>query len=164
MPATTARQPGIVPAWLCTPLAVLALTLSSCSDAAGPPRLFSACPCAAAAVCCTSGVCAATEDACPVATAALSSTVRGAWNGYIENFQWASDDSIRISIAVSEDGALSGWARIGQATPPAPAAHPTRPWPVALGAQEPPPAYIPGFDYSAQGVSWQALRLKFMIP
>jgi len=142
-------------------LLLVAAVLTSCS---AQSAAFDACPCAAGAYCCDSGVCATSQDTCAVATAALSSSVRGTWTGYIENFQWSSDDSLRISIAVSEDGTISGHARIGLAMPPNPATDPSVPWPLDSDPQDAPPAYIPGFVYTAQSVSWQSLRLKFMIP
>lgn len=143
-----------------------ALAIPACASHVSVPAEIQTCPCAGSAYCCPSGVCAADATGCDAATAALSNSVEGEWQGYFENFSLNTDDSLAISIVVADDGTMSGHVTIGQATPPAPATDPTTPWPPGLGitlggAQL--PQYIPGFAYQARNVRWEAQRLRFEI-
>src|SRR4029078_5991007 len=85
---------------------------------------ISPCPCAAGYVCCSSGVCAPSEDSCGTAAAALSAAAHGRWTGYVENASfWSGSDAIDLSFSVDASGTLSGTVFVGHSMPPAP---PTR--------------------------------------
>jgi hypothetical protein len=137
--------------------------VSACADQI--PSAVKSCPCATGNICCESGVCARDADSCGAATQALSESVTGTWVGYLENFPYGDDDSIRISIAVDPAGTLSGQVTLGRATPPAPTVDPSLPWPVDYDVQkaEVLPAYVAGFEHTARNIRWEAKRLRFSI-
>lgn len=128
------------------------------------------CPCATGNVCCSSGVCAASEAGCPAATLALAEESAGTWTGYFENFNLRSGaDSIRITLAVAGHD-VSGQVRMGSEN-------------LEPDTLEPPTA-VPGsdggffvdaiggrgfevregFHYPATDIRWESRRLKFTIP
>jgi len=152
-----------------------ALVTPACASHVSVPAEIATCPCANGAFCCSSGVCAADATGCDVATAALSNSVAGEWQGYFENYSLsvenqslAADDSLSISILVANDGTLSGHVTMGRATPPAPATDPAAVWPpgtdldrVSFSSDY--PAYIAGYAYQAHDIRWEARRLRFEI-
>lgn len=144
-----------------------ALALPGCANHVAVPAEIATCPCASGAFCCPSGVCAPDTTGCDAATAALSNSVEGEWQGYFENFTLSKDDSLTVSIVVADDGTMSGHVTIGQATPPAPPTDPSAPWPpdltLTFGDVPSLPQYVPGFAYQAQHVRWEAQRLRFEI-
>jgi hypothetical protein len=146
---------------------LVALSMPACASHVSVPEAIQTCPCANGAFCCSSGVCAPNANGCDAATAALSNSVEGQWQGYFENFALSTDDSLTISIVVADDGTMSGHVTIGQSPPPAPATDPDAPWPPGLNALSPSgpglPRYIPGFAYEAHHVRWEAQRLRFEI-
>ena len=143
-----------------------ALVIPACANHVSVPAEIATCPCANGAFCCSSGVCAADATGCDAATAALSNSVEGQWQGYFENFTLSTDDSLAISIVVADDGTMSGHVTIGQALPPAPPSDPDAVWPPGLiidGLRDTLPPYIPGFAYLARNIRWEAQRLRFEI-
>jgi len=145
-----------------------ALALPACANHVSVPAEIATCPCAAGAVCCSSGVCAADATGCDAATAALSSSVEGEWQGYFENFTLNTDDSLTISIVVADDGKMSGHVTMGQAAAPPAPTDPDAVWPPDLkltwaGFNTIPTPYVPGFAYQAQNIRWEAQRLRFDI-
>jgi len=136
----------------------------ACVDHVPVPAEITSCPCTAGNFCCASGVCAQNQNACGAATLALSEAAKGEWTGYLENFQWSLDDSIKISIAVAPNETLSGQVVLGKDIPPAPATDPNAPWPPSVDLVTPLlPPYIPGFIYTAQNIRWESQRLRFTI-
>lgn len=143
-----------------------ALAMPACANHVSVPAEIATCPCANGAFCCSSGVCAADATGCDVATAALSSSVEGEWQGYFENFTLSTDDSLAISIVVADDGTMSGHVTVGQVPAPAAPIDPDAVWPPGLVADNPAdvlPPYVPGFAYSAMNIHWEAERLQFEI-
>ena len=141
-----------------------ALAFPACANHVSVPAESATCPCANGAFCCSSGVCAADATGCDVATAALSNSVAGEWEGYFEDFSLSTDDALKISIAVAADGTLSGHVTIGQGPAPAPPTDPDAPWPSDLVIDRPGgalPPYVPGFSYEARNIRWVAKRLRF---
>jgi len=141
-----------------------ALVAPACASHVSVPAEIATCPCANGAFCCSSGVCAADATGCDVATAALSNSVAGEWQGYFEDFSLSSDDSLKISIAVSPDGTMSGHVTIGQVPPPPPPTDPDAIWPPGLVVDHPNqslPPYVAGFVYATRNIRWEAQRLRF---
>lgn len=143
----------------------LAGGLSGCSStkAMSQPE-YQTCPCQAGAVCCASGVCAASEDACGAATAALSLANRGTWTGYVENFSFISGaDELRLTIDVDASGEVTGTVTLGGGAASA-ATNPDVGWPAgymygAHAGME----YVEGYAYPASEVRWQSLRLRMQV-
>jgi len=153
-----------------------ALVVPACANHVRVPAEIATCPCANGAFCCSSGVCAADATGCDVATAALSNSVAGDWQGYFEDFSpgaenqaLITDDSLAISIVVAEDGTMSGHVTMGQTPPPPPPTDPTAAWPSVLDLELATfdssnyPLYIAGFAYRASDIRWEAHRLRFQI-
>ena len=124
------------------------------------------CPCDRG-VCCSSGVCAADENACTQATSALSLESAGHWTGYIENDTLMSgSDALDLTLQAASDGTLSGQIILGSGTAPAPATDGSVGWPAGYTLQGFEPLHIgviEGFGYTATNVRWTALRLRFEI-
>jgi hypothetical protein len=119
------------------------------------------CPCDTG-VCCTSGVCAANENACEQATQALSSESAGRWTGYIESFTFPSgSDALDLTLQSETDGTFSGQLVMGAGTMPPPPTDPNVGWP------PPPYSYahqgplLEGAVYHVVNLRWTALRLRF---
>lgn len=143
-----------------------ALALPACANRVSVPAEIATCPCATGAFCCSSGVCASDATGCDVATAALSNSVAGEWQGYFENFSLSTDDSLAISIVVAADGTMSGHVTIGQTPAPTPPTDPDAVWPPGLEVTQPAavlPPYVAGFAYQARNIRWEAQRLRFEI-
>ena len=135
---------------------------AACAEHVTVPTEIASCPCSGGSVCCASGICAASQDACTAATRALSESVQGVWTGYLENFQLSTDDTLKISIDVASDGTLSGQVVLGMDTPPAPATDGNAVWPPSVDPNMPLlPPYMPGFAYEARNIRWEARRLRF---
>lgn len=124
------------------------------------------CPCDTG-VCCTSGVCAANENACEQATQALSSDAVGRWTGYIENYALQSGSgALDLTLDLGNDGLLSGHLIVGAGTPPP--VDGTVGWPAAhdnliLDQNVKHPPLVDGFAYHLTNVRWTALRLQFEV-
>ena len=138
--------------------------IPACAEHVAVPTEIASCPCSGGEVCCASGVCAENQNACTGVTRSLSESVRGTWTGYLESFTLSTDDSIKISIDVASDGALSGEVIVGKDPPPAPATDGNAVWPPTVDPAMPLiPTYIPGFAYAARNIRWENRRLRFEI-
>ena len=127
------------------------------------------CPCATGYVCCDSGVCAKDQSSCAAATQALSESVAGTWQGYVENFTIDGDSSLQLSIAVDAQGVLSGQVVLGSGSAPPPPTDFAAPWPPDLNADPLGDAFfffpgvMSGFAYTAQNLRWEGTRLRFSL-
>ena len=142
--------------------------LPACAEHVVVPAEIVSCPCGTGAICCASGVCAADQSSCAVATSALFEDAQGSWSGYFENFGLASgSDTIQISISVAADGTGSGQVVLGNAEAPSPPTNPDLPWPVTNNVDEVTPTlfpdYVEGFPYEARDLRWESRRLRFTI-
>src|SRR3569832_1344788 len=97
-----------------------ALVIPACANHVSVPAEIATCPCANGAFCCSSGVCAADATGCDAATAALSNSVEGQWQGYFEKLSLSTDVSVAISFVVAVEGSLVGHVSFGLALGPAP--------------------------------------------
>jgi hypothetical protein len=157
MKATPAWRRG---AWAA---ALLALSGSAAGCADHVQSAVVACPCDTG-VCCTSGVCAPSDNACEAATQALSSESAGHWTGYIEGLSNAElgSDALELTLEVDGSGALLGRLIVGSGPAPAPPTDGAVVWPP--GAADPLTATfspVLGFAYHISNATWTALRLRF---
>jgi hypothetical protein len=129
------------------------------------------CPCDQG-ICCSSGVCAADENSCTQATAALSMQASGQWTGYVENFMFPSgSDQLKLTFQVASDSSLTGQVVLGTGTPPAPATDGSVAWPANYfsstrtvdGGLFRTVSLMEGFSYQAMQSEWTARRLSFTV-
>jgi len=122
----------------------------------------SPCPCADGYVCCSSGVCAATEDACGGATSALFVEAKGTWTGYIENVIFPSgSNALQITLAVAADGTPSGQVVFGEGPPPPLPTEPGIAWPGGTDITN--ASLLEGYANQAQSLRWEQQHLRFSI-
>jgi hypothetical protein len=95
-------------------------------------------------------------------TQTQATKVRGVWKGYIEEFHMGSDDTITITIAVGEDGVISGQLVQGSGPPPTAATPEDRVWPASVETITPVlPTVVAGFPYTVRNPRVEAERLRF---